>query len=101
VLLRALEPTAGADLMRMRRVRPSDHEYRLASGPARLTQALAVTRTLDGHDLTTGNDLWLEAGEAVAEESVAVGARIGVDYAGEWAARPLRFWIAGNPSVSR
>jgi len=101
VLLRALEPIDGVDLMRMRRGRPTDPDYRLASGPARLTQALAVTRTLDRHDLTTGEELWLEAGSAVAEESASVGPRIGVDYAGEWAGRPLRFWIAGNRSVSR
>jgi len=101
VLLRALEPTDGIDLMRMRRRRPKDADKRLAAGPAKLTQALAVDRTLDGHDLTTGDEIWLEAGEEVAAASVSVGPRIGVDYAGEWARRPYRFWLTGNRSVSR
>jgi DNA-3-methyladenine glycosylase len=101
VLLRALEPIDGLDQMRLRRGRPNDADVRLASGPAKLTQALAVDRTLDAHDLTTGDELWLEAGEQVAESKVSVGPRIGVDYAGEWAGRPWRFWITGNGAVSR
>ena len=62
---------------------------------------MAVDRSLDGHDLTTGDELWLAAGEHGAGGRVASGRRIGVDYAGEWADRPWRFWISGNPSVSR
>jgi DNA-3-methyladenine glycosylase len=65
-------------------------------------QGLGVDRSFDGHDLTLGEGLWLAAaptGESVGE--IASGPRIGVAYAGEWAARPWRFWIAGHPSVSR
>lgn len=101
VLLRALQPVAGADLMRMRRGRAGDPNRLLASGPARLCQAMAVTRSLDAHDLTTGDALWLAPADgAVPDSTVAVGPRIGVEYAGEWSARPLRFWISGNASVS-
>jgi DNA-3-methyladenine glycosylase len=103
VLLRALEPRVGVELMRERRGGRTDPDARLASGPARLCQALAVTRALDGHDLTTDDQLWLAfppAGEKSAE--VKVGARIGVDYAGDgWKDRDLRFWIDGNAAVSR
>ena len=104
VLIRALEPRIGIELMRTRRGPSRDPEVRLASGPARLCRALAVTRAFDGADLKTGSGLWLAddgSGAPVASE-IAAGPRIGVDYAGEgWVDRPWRFWIAGNPAVSR
>lgn len=101
VLLRAIEPVLGIDLMRLRRGRETDADARLGAGPARLSQAMAVDRSLDGHDLVSGESLWLTAGDPVSEAAVAVGRRIGVDYAGEWADRPWRFLLSGNPSVSR
>lgn len=102
VLVRALEPVAGAALMRARRGRTAERDSRLCAGPARLTQALAIDRAFDGHDLTAGEELWLAAGGLQDGEVVAVGPRIGVGYAGQgWADRPWRFWLAGNRSVSR
>jgi DNA-3-methyladenine glycosylase len=105
VLLRAIEPVVGVEVMRRRRRRETDPDYKLASGPARLCQSMAVDRALDGHDLATGNGLWLATGESGvangSRESVSVGPRIGVDYAGEWSARPWRFWLTGNAAVSR
>ena len=105
VLIRAGVPTIGEDVMRIRRKRPSDATPRLAAGPARLCQALAVDRTLDRLDLTEGKRLWLalpaHPGEDVAPQDVAAGPRVGVAYAGEWAQRPWRFWVRGHPSVSR
>ena len=101
VLIRALEPVEGVEVMRERRGRAHDADYKLASGPARLCQAMAVDRSFDGHDLTTRDELWLAPhGEASPGGAVSFGPRIGVDYAGEWAARPLRFWLTSNPSVS-
>ena len=102
VLLRALEPIEGVDVMRARRARAHDPDHHLASGPARLCQAMAVDRTFDGHDLTSGEGLWLTAGEGLARESTVMsGPRVGVDYAGDWSQRPWRFWVGGNRSVSR
>lgn len=103
VLIRAIEPRLGLDVMRARRGGRPGHDSRLASGPARLCQALSVTRALTGSDLTTGVGLWLAmpatAGDAPTN---GVGPRIGVAYAGPgWADRPWRFWIAGNLSVSK
>jgi DNA-3-methyladenine glycosylase len=101
VLLRAIEPVSGVERMRLRRGRASDPDAKLASGPARLCQAMAVDRNLDAHDLTTRDGLWLAAGDGtVADAEIATGPRIGVDFAGDWAARPWRLWLAGNPSVS-
>ena len=105
VLIRAIEPRLGVDVMRARRGGRSDPDTRLCSGPARLCQALSITRAFDGSDLVTGTDLWLASPPARDESApfeVAAGVRIGVDYAGPgWADRPWRFWIAGNPAVSK
>ena len=102
VLVRALEPTEGQEEMARRRPaarRATD----LCSGPARLAQALAIDRGLDRADLRTGDELWIEAARARAlpAERIAAGPRVGVDYAGAWARRRLRFWVRGNPHVSR
>jgi DNA-3-methyladenine glycosylase len=102
VLIRAVQPLDGIDLMRTRRGRASEAVARLCAGPARLCQAFAIDRHFDGRDLTAGQELWLAAAGILPAESVCSGPRIGVDYAGEgWADRPWRFWLAGNLSVSR
>ncbi len=103
VLIRAIEPRVGVELMRVRRGRPSDPVARLCSGPAKLCQAMAVGRDFDGHDLLTEERLWLAAPDArVDAADVGTGPRVGVAYAGaDWSARPWRFWLAGHPSVSR
>ncbi|MGI8928183.1 MAG: DNA-3-methyladenine glycosylase [Candidatus Limnocylindrales bacterium] len=102
VLLRALEPLVGVELMRSRRGRAADPDERLCAGPARSCQAMAVDRALDGHDLTTGESLWLAESVENGRPEIAQGARIGVDYATDgWAARPWRFWLADHQSVSR
>jgi DNA-3-methyladenine glycosylase len=101
VLIRAIAPVVGVDEIRQRRGRPTDPTDRLCSGPAKLCQGLAVDRSLNGHDLTMGEGLWLAraAGEPVVD--IASGPRVGVAYAGEWASKPWRFWLAGNRAVSR
>ena len=98
VLVRALEPVEGVELMRRRRrgVAPRD----LTSGPGKLCIALGIDRRLDGADLL-GDRIWLEAGRRVRPAAIAAGPRVGIDYALEWAARPWRFWLRGNPFVSR
>ena len=99
VLLRALEPAEGLEWMRRRRPARPDRE--LTSGPGKLCQALGIERTYDGADLL-GARVWVEdAGAPPADEEVAAGARVGVAYAGEDALRPWRFWVKGNPFVSR
>lgn len=101
VLIRAIAPVVGVDEIRQRRGRPTDPTDRLCSGPAKLCQGLAVDRSLNGHDLTMGEGLWLAraAGEPVVD--IGSGPRVGVAYAGQWAAKPWRFWLAGHPAVSR
>lgn len=107
VLIRALEPIEGADLMRALRDSHSRRrspipETDLASGPARLCQALDINRSHNGLDLARAPDLFVESPAAIdPPPRVAVGPRIGVAYAGAWAAAPLRWWLEGNPHVSR
>lgn len=106
VLIRAVRPLVGLDLMRARRGRPRDAVALLAAGPARVCQALAVDRTLDGHDLTRGHALWLEDPGQAAREGpaldVEVGPRVGVAYARDgWAEQAWRFGLRGDASLSR
>jgi len=72
------------------------------AGPGKLCRAFGIGRVQhNGCDLTTDRGIHLADGRLRRSEKVATSPRIGVDYAGEWAARPLRFSIAGNPAVSR
>lgn len=90
VLIRALEPGPGLE-----------SDPAIARGPGKLTRALDLSLAQNGVDLTRDERLFVAQGSGVSPERIAVGPRIGVDYAGDWAARPLRFWIAGHPAVSR
>ncbi len=104
VLLRAIQPVDGVEAMRALRQakgKPrSDQD--LTSGPARLTQALAVDKTFYGADLTTNGELWLEPGDTVSDDDVACGPRIGITYAAEKdRLAPWRFWVRDNLYVSR
>ncbi len=100
VLIRALEPDEGID--RMQSNRNTKSPTRLCSGPARLTQALEIDRTLDGENLTAGDRLWIERirYRTLPTACIGVSPRIGVAYAGPWAAKPLRYFILGNFHVS-
>ena len=99
VLIRALEPVEGIELMRRRRPGRSDHN--LTSGPGKLCVALGIDRRLDRADLL-GDRVWIEkGGSRISPSAIASGPRIGVEYAEEWADKPWRFWIRNNPFVSR
>ena len=99
VLLRALEPVAGEALMRRRRRLPDAPPWRLCRGPGSLCQALGITRADNGADLIRGRLRILDA-PPVPGRRVVRTARIGVDYAGGYAARPWRFVVRGCPAVS-
>lgn len=94
VLVRGGEVVAGAELVRRRRG-PRVATRAWSDGPGKLAQALALTRADDGRDLCDpSSGLWLvDDGVAIPDEWVARTPRIGVDYAGEAAAWPLRFVV--------
>lgn len=94
VLIRALEPVAGIELMRLRRKREKLTE--LCSGPARLVEAMGITRAHNGYDLTKG-PLYICRGHHGPLKLVTT-TRIGV---AEGRDLPLRFYLEGSPYVSK
>ena len=94
VLLRALEPVEGLELMRRRRQVGQDRL--LCSGPGRLTQAMGITGQHNGLDLCRP-PLYLLPGDLRADEQVGCSGRVGIRRAAGW---PWRFFIEGNPHVS-
>lgn len=99
VLVRALKPVEGLDVIRRRRPGRSESEW--TSGPGRLCLALGIDRKLDKEDLVLGDRVWIEEGISVSPRQLARGPRIGIDYAENWVDKPWRFWIKDNPFVSR
>ena len=127
VLIRAIEPQEGINLMQTNRsptprlpsTSPSASSGRssgrgpaspslaspaprLTNGPAKLCQALKIDKELNNWDLTLGQKLWLEANTALPAEAIATGPRIGIDYAQpQDRAAPWRFWLRDNKFVSK
>ena len=86
VLLRALEP--------------AQNLHGKTSGPGLLCRAMAIDRRLNGHDFCS-DALHVLARPDGPAPAVVQRPRVGVDYAGDWAARPLRFYLEGNSHISR
>ncbi|HUI80986.1 MAG TPA: DNA-3-methyladenine glycosylase [Bryobacteraceae bacterium] len=96
VLIRALEPVAGIDIMQRRR--PAARRVTdLAAGPGKLTLAMAITRAHYGVDMTRGALVVRDPVEARRVE-IEVTPRVGIRQCADW---PLRFLIRGNRSVSK
>ena len=98
VLVRAVEPVEGIEIMRERRGAMKDKN--LTSGPGKLCIALDITRELNGEDLL-GERIWLEGQRTFKKTEIATGPRVGIDYAEEFIDMPWRFWVKGNQYVSR
>ncbi len=101
VLVRALEPVEGvAEMMANRHGRSL---RQLTNGPAKLAQALAIDQSLNGANLCAPHGvIWLEDGPGVPDAQIATGPRIGLGKTPEpWLSIPWRYWIRGNPYVSR
>jgi DNA-3-methyladenine glycosylase len=95
VLLRALEPLDGLDVMRRRRGPVPDRE--LCSGPGKLCQALGIMRNLDGRGMAE-SEVMVHRPRSNEENTIVVTSRIGITKAADW---PLRFVVAGSPWLSR
>lgn len=98
VLIRAIEPRIGIEWMRERR--KSKHDRQLTSGPGKLTQALNITRKHNGTSLQD-DDIWIETGDKIERKQIITAKRIGIDYAGEDADLPWRFYLRDNVWVSK
>ena len=97
VLIRALQPCEGLELMRARRQKQDVHL--LANGPGNLCQAFGIERGLNGIDLC-GDVLFVEDRGSSPADVVAT-TRVGIEYAGPWKDMPWRFYISGHLGVSK
>ncbi|XP_007238263.3 DNA-3-methyladenine glycosylase [Astyanax mexicanus] len=109
VLLRALEPLQGQNVMRkLREAKRREgaktlRDRELCNGPSKLCQALDIQRRFDRRDLATDAQVWLEDSETPGTPGTGVvvsAPRIGIDSHGEWATKPLRFYLHRNTCVS-
>ena len=100
ILIRALNPTEGLEVMLHRRnmlaVKPN-----ITMGPGSVAQALGIARNINAFSLQS-DTIWIEdRGLVFPEENIASGPRVGVSYAAEDALLPYRFYVKGNPYVSK
>ncbi len=99
ILVRALEPLSGIDVM-LRRTGKAVADNTLTKGPGNVGKALGISKLHSGMKLTH-KELYLAEDENVVDETViACSKRIGIDYAGDDAALPYRFYLKGNKYVS-
>jgi DNA-3-methyladenine glycosylase len=101
VLIRALEPVDGVDIMQQNR---GERPYsQLTNGPARLAQALQIDKSHNGANLCDPNGvIWVADGENVPQSAISSGPRIGLGKTPEpWYSAPWRYWITGNAFVSK
>ena len=105
VLIRALEPVEGLEMMTLHRNGRSGSE--LTNGPAKLTQALAIDKTLNGANLCAADGvIWFAAAPAdapaISPSQIATGPRIGLGKTPEpWYSMPWRYWLKDNRYVSK
>lgn len=107
VLIRAVEPLEGVEIMLKRRhlppQNPSQPNTQTIVGPGVLAQALGLTTKCTGQSFFAADTpVWIEdRGQPVLEHEIATGKRIGVDYAGECAHWPWRFWLKDSPFAKK
>lgn len=98
VLIRALEPLDGIELMKKRR--GTDNLQNLCSGPGKLCGALGITREQSGTDLC-GSELFILDKPALPTSEIAVSPRINIDYAEEYRDKLWRYFVKGSKFVSK
>lgn len=100
VLIRGLEPVEGLEIM-MRRRNMVSLKPNITAGPGALAKAMGIDRRLNAKDLT-GDEIWIEDdGFQFPEEHIVAVSRVGVDYAGDHALLPWRYYLKGNKYVSK
>jgi DNA-3-methyladenine glycosylase len=97
VLLRAVEPLEGIEVMRKNRSFDADRKdyWNLTNGPAKLCEAFGIQREMNGTDLL-GNELFLTEGEQIPKSRIGSSTRIGVKNGAD---KRWRFFVRGNPFV--
>ncbi|MDQ2084905.1 DNA-3-methyladenine glycosylase [Herbivorax sp. ANBcel31] len=98
VLIRAIEPIDGIDLMKKRR--KTDVIRNLCSGPGKLCQAMSITRETNGVDLCK-SDVYVTENKDVDSKDIISTPRVNIDYAGEAKDYPWRYMIKDNKFISK
>jgi len=99
ILIRGLEPVEGIPLMLRRTGKPRP-DHTLTKGPGNLSRALGLLTTHTGASLA-GDEIFIaDDGHRLSRKEIGISPRIGVDYAGDDASLPYRFFVRGNPYVS-
>lgn len=99
ILIRSIEPIIGLDTMKKRR--KTNNIKQLTNGPAKVCQALGISRSLSGSDLLTG-PIWISPKtDDISIKNIEATQRIGVDYAGEYALKPWRFLLKDTEFISK
>lgn len=99
ILIRALEPLSGIEIM-LNRMK-TNSSSRITSGPGKLTKAMGIDRKLNGEELNK-NKIWIEdKGIKIKPSAIVHSQRIGIDYAGDDALLPWRFTIRENKWISK
>jgi len=99
ILIRALEPIAGTDIM-LERSGKKLLDNTITRGPGNLSKALGIYTSHSGHSLLSRDLFIADDGFSYSGKQIGASPRIGVDYAGSDALLPYRFYIKGNPFVS-
>ena len=100
ILIRAIQPTDGIEIMLFRRNMLA-LKSNITQGPGSVAKALGISRTINAISLQS-DTLWIEdRGLSFEDQDIAAVPRVGVDYAGEDALLPYRFYVKGNPYVSK
>lgn len=101
VLIRALEPVEGLEIMIARRAKPQKR-YQVSNGPGSLTKAMGISKSLNGTTILSKREpIWIEDAASLARDHIVSTTRIGIDYAEEWKDIPWRFYIKDNKWVSK
>ncbi|MFW6035012.1 MAG: DNA-3-methyladenine glycosylase [Halothermotrichaceae bacterium] len=100
VLIRAVEPIEGLEIIRKNRPIKSNKIEELTNGPGKLCQALVIDRKLNGYDLVDGDRLYITEQVEGQQFQIASGTRINIDYAEEYKDKLWRFYIKGNSFIS-
>jgi len=101
VLIRALEPLEGIEQMKINR--KTEKSENLTNGPGKLCQALEIDKKLNQTNLFEKNSklFIVDSGIKISPRQIKKAKRVGVDYAGKWKDKLLRFYIKDNPFVSK
>lgn len=102
VLIRAVEPVNGIDLIKDNRSIKSNKIYDLTNGPGKLTQGLKIDMSFNSTDILRSDTLYIREGsQAIDDKAIVESPRVNIDYAEEYKDKPWRYYITDHSYVSK